>query len=52
MVERLRDKERIDGVILGGTELPLLMTDPTIADLPALDTTGLHVAAIIERLRA
>ena len=52
MAERLRDEERIDGVILGGTELPLLMTGPTIADLPALDTTGLHVAAIIDRLRA
>ena len=51
MAERLRDEERIDGVILGGTELPLLMRGPTIADLPALDTTGLHVAAIIERLR-
>ena len=52
MAERLRDEERIDGVIVGGTELPLLMRGPTIADLPALDTTGLHVAAIIDRLRA
>lgn len=52
IAERLRDREDIDGVILGGTELPLLITSPTIADLPALDTTGLHVAAIIERLRA
>ena len=51
IVERLRDKERIDGVILGGTELPLLMTDPTIAGLPALNVTALHVAAIIDRLR-
>lgn len=52
MAERLRDAKGIDGVILGGTELPLLMRDPTIAGLPVLDTTGLHVAAIIERLRA
>ena len=52
LVQRLRDREGIDGVILGGTELPLLMTEPTIADLPVLDTTQLHVAAIIERLRA
>lgn len=51
IVERLRDQERIDGVILGGTELPLLMTDPTIAGLPALNVTALHVAAIIDRLR-
>jgi aspartate racemase len=52
MAERLRDAKGIDGVILGGTELPLLMREPTIAGLPVLDTTGLHVAAITERLRA
>ena len=52
LVQRLRDQERIDGVILGGTELPLLLSAPVIADLPALDTTALHVSAIIERLRA
>jgi len=51
LVSRLRDDEGIDGVILGGTELPLLVTTPVIAGLPALDTTALHVAAIVERLR-
>jgi aspartate racemase len=51
LVSRLRDEERIDGVILGGTELPLLLSAPVIADVPALDTTALHVAAIVERLR-
>jgi aspartate racemase len=52
MAERLREAKGIDGVILGGTELPLLMTEPTIAGLPVLDTTGLHVAAIMSRLRS
>jgi aspartate racemase len=51
LVERLRDDEGVDGVILGGTELPLLLTQPVVAGLPALDTTALHVAAIVERLR-
>ena len=51
LVGRLRDQERIDGVILGGTELPLLLPSPSIAGVPALDTTALHVAAIIKRLR-
>jgi aspartate racemase len=51
LVSRLRDQERIDGVILGGTELPLLLPSPVIADVPALDTTALHVAAIVDRLR-
>lgn len=52
IAERLRDAKGIDGVILGGTELPLLMREPTMSGLPVLDTTGLHVAAILERLRA
>ena len=50
-VSRLRDHDGIDGVILGGTELPLLLPAPKIADVPALDTTELHVAAIVRRLR-
>ena len=52
IVDRLRDAERIDGVILGGTELPLLLTAETIAGIPVLDTTALHVAAIVQRIRA
>ncbi|HEX6532948.1 MAG TPA: amino acid racemase [Gemmatimonadaceae bacterium] len=51
LVGRMRDEEQIDGVVLGGTELPLLLPTPVIAGLPALDTTALHVAAIVERLR-
>ena len=51
LVRRLRHEERIDGVILGGTELPLRLSSATIPDVPALDTTALHVAAIIKRLR-
>ena len=50
LVRRLREQEHLDGVILGGTELPLLLSAPVIADLPALDTTALHVAAIVKRL--
>lgn len=52
LIGRLRDDEGIDGVILGGTELPLLLRSPDIAGLPTLDTTALHVAAIVQRLRA
>lgn len=51
LVRRIRDDERVDGVILGGTELPLILTGPVIADLPVLDTTALHVRAIVDRLR-
>jgi aspartate racemase len=51
LVERLREREGLDAVILGGTELPLLLQAPTVAGLPVLDTTELHVNAIVERLR-
>jgi aspartate racemase len=50
-VSRLRDDQDIDGVILGGTELPLLLPTPDIAGVPVLDTTALHVDAILQRLR-
>lgn len=51
-VSRLREAEGIDGVILGGTELPLLLRSPVIAGVPTLDTTQLHVTAIVAQLRA
>jgi aspartate racemase len=51
LAERLRDEKKVDGIILGGTELPLLLSSPAIAGLPVLDTTALHVAAIVENLR-
>jgi aspartate racemase len=52
LVDRLRREEGIEGVILGGTELPLLLATPAVAGVPALDTTALHVAAIVRRLLA
>jgi aspartate racemase len=51
LADRLRKDEGIDGVVLGGTELPLLLSSPEIAGVPALDTTALHVAAIVKRLQ-
>ena len=51
VIRHLREEEKIDGVILGGTELTLLLADATVEGIPALDTTALHVAAIVERLR-
>ena len=50
-ITRLREDERIDGVILGGTELPLLLSATVIAGIPVLDTTALHVESIVERLQ-
>lgn len=52
IAERMRTEEKIAGLILGGTELPLILRDVTNAGMPFLDTTQLHVAAIVERMTA
>jgi aspartate racemase len=49
-VARMRAEERIDAAVLAGTELPLLLRTDTLAGLPLLDTTELHVRAIVHRL--
>ena len=51
LVARLRDDMQIDGIVLGGTELPLLLSATEFDGIPLLDTTALHVAAIVKRLR-
>jgi aspartate racemase len=47
LVEKLHRDRQIDGVILGGTELPLLLGSAKIAGMPVLDTTQLHVSSIV-----
>jgi aspartate racemase len=50
LIDRLHRDEKVQAVVLGGTELPLLLRTDTVAGVPMLDTTALHVAAIIARL--
>jgi len=50
IVERMRAREGIEGVILGGTELPLILRDVEDGGVPFLDTTRLHVEQIVARL--
>ena len=50
VINRMREKAGIDGVILGGTELPLLFRHARPIGLPLLDTTRLHVDRAIARL--
>jgi aspartate racemase len=46
IARRLQRDHAVDGVILGCTELPLIMTEP-LAGLPFLDTTGIHCDRIV-----
>jgi aspartate racemase len=50
--ERLKEREGIEGLILGGTELPLILreTDAEELGIPFLDTTRIHVESIIPHL--
>jgi aspartate racemase len=50
VIERLKTRDDIDSVILGGTELPLILREPTYAGVPVLDATGIHVEAAIDWL--
>jgi aspartate racemase len=47
IVEAMKRRDGIDAVILGGTELSLILREPTAAGLPVLDTTQIHVDAAI-----
>ena len=48
IVETMKQRNNVDGLILGGTELSLIVREPTAAGLPVLDTTQIHVEAAIE----
>jgi aspartate racemase len=50
IVERMKKRDDIQGLILGGTELPLILRDATACGIPILDTTRIHVKAIVTEL--
>lgn len=50
IVESLKEREGIEGLILGGTELPLILRDDGGRGLPFLDTTEIHVKAAVAQL--
>jgi aspartate racemase len=50
VVGAMRDRDGIDAVILGGTELALILTDPTCAGIPVLNTAQTHVDAAVDWL--
>ena len=52
IVDRLAAREKIEGLILGGTELPLILRDAEHHGIPFLDTTQIHVRAAVARLLA
>ena len=52
VVDRLNEKIDLDGVILAGTELPLILRDAAHNGIPFLDTTKIHVEAAVTTMLA
>ena len=50
IVLELQEKGTIEGLILGGTELPLILKQTDFSDIEIFDTTIIHVESIVDRL--
>ena len=50
IVDRMATEANIDGVILGGTELPLILREPSHNGVPFLNTTRIHCEAAVDRM--
>ena len=50
MIKALKERSQIDGVILGGTELSLILRDETVFGIQVLDTTQIHLEAAVAQL--
>jgi aspartate racemase len=50
IVDRMKAKSDIDGVILAGTELPLILRDAEHNGIPLLDTTRIHCEAAVAEM--
>jgi len=46
----MKAKSDIDGVILAGTELPLILRDADHKGIPFLDTTKIHCRAAVAEM--
>jgi aspartate racemase len=52
LVARMKARDGIEGVILGGTELPLLLQDAGGSGIPLLDTTQIHAERAVAHMLA
>lgn len=50
IAQRMKDEDGIEALVLAGTELPLLLRDSPLPGLEVLDTTMIHVEAIVDQL--
>lgn len=51
VIEKMKKKNNVQGLILGGTELPLILKPDNVSGVHVFDTTEIHVESIMEVLR-
>lgn len=49
-IDRMVRDDRVDAVVLGGTELPILLESITSPPVPLMNTLTIHVHAIVDRI--
>ena len=50
IAQRMRSEDNIEALVLAGTELPLILRGSVPAEIQVLDTTLIHVEAIVDML--
>jgi len=50
IIATMKQRDTIEGVVLAGTELPLILRADSIAGLPLFDTTQIHVRAAVAEM--
>jgi len=50
IIDKMKATNGIDGVVLAGTELPLILRNPEHNGIPFLDTTKIHVEATVAQM--
>ena len=50
IVDKMARDQQVDGIVLGGTELPLILRDETHNGVPLLNTTKIHVEAAVAEM--
>jgi len=50
IAQRMKNEDGIEAIVLAGTELPLLLRDFSTPGIEFLDTTVIHVEAVVDKL--
>ena len=50
IIDEMEDNESIEGLVLGGTELPFILNQSDLKSIEVLDTTKIHVESIVNKM--